>query len=130
MRHSLAREKRFGGGGGGGGGGLKEKERARSALTVFSSLFRKQLRLFNEPAGVNLAFIICHSSLETQAILAPFVVIFVSSLDHQEDEIVRFVISHLVAKFKRTLTSASPSPPQLFHSKARLSASAVCRVCS
>jgi len=32
-----------------------KKERARSALTVFSSLFRKQLRLFNETSGVNLA---------------------------------------------------------------------------
>jgi pimeloyl-ACP methyl ester carboxylesterase len=34
-----------------------KKERARSALTVFSSLFRKQLRLFNETSGVNLAYI-------------------------------------------------------------------------
>jgi hypothetical protein len=42
-------------------------------------------------------------------ILGPFVVIFVSSLDHQEDEIVRFVNlwRRSVAKFKRTLTSAS-----------------------
>jgi hypothetical protein len=34
-----------------------KKERARSALTVFSSLFRKRLRLFNETSGVNLAYI-------------------------------------------------------------------------
>jgi hypothetical protein len=34
-----------------------KKERARSALTVFFSLFRKQLRLFNETSGVNLAYI-------------------------------------------------------------------------
>ena len=34
-----------------------KKERARLALTVFSSLFRKQLRLFNENSGVNLAYI-------------------------------------------------------------------------
>ena len=33
------------------------KKRARSALTVFSSLFRKRLRLFNETSGVNLAYI-------------------------------------------------------------------------
>jgi hypothetical protein len=35
----------------------QERKRARSALTVFFSLFRKQLRLFNETSGVNLAYI-------------------------------------------------------------------------
>ena len=32
-----------------------KKKRARSALTVFYSLFRKQFRLLNETSGVNLA---------------------------------------------------------------------------
>jgi hypothetical protein len=48
-------------------------------------------------------------------ILGRFVVTFVSSLDRQEDEIVRFVNlwRRSVAKFKRTLTSASV-PAALF----------------
>ena len=53
-------------------------------------------------------------------ILGRFVVTFVSSLDRQEDEIVRFVNlwRRSVAKFKRTLTSASVPRRSFFHSKA------------
>ena len=53
-------------------------------------------------------------------ILGRFVVTFVSSLDRQEDEIVRFVNlwRRSVAKFKRTLTSASvPAAAFSLHSQ-------------